>query len=237
MGPELAVGPDDELDDAQAARSSTPAPAATTLRTLDNFIKDHSLLVHSTDIQIHHRFIRQQLGGRAVKPVPAEYEDVAPVRVPERHPGVLLDDADSDAGRRDPFDLSPEPALEYRRESGARLVEEHDRRVEHQAPGHREHAALTAAQQAGPAPQGRLQVGKQVAHGVDPVTDARPPQIPAHLQVLLEREAGKDVRGLRDVGQLARDQLLGRQIRGSLAEYVHIAAADPDYAAERLKQR
>ena len=53
----------------------------------------------------------QQLMGGAVQPVAAEHEDVAPVRVAQREPGVLLDHADPDAGCGDLFDLLPERAL------------------------------------------------------------------------------------------------------------------------------
>src|ERR1700730_8892800 len=107
---------------------------------------------HAADVEIHDAVVVKQFLCRTVEPVAPEHEDVAPVRMAKSAPGVLLDHADPDAGGSDFLDLLPERALEQRGQPGARLIEQHPDGLEHERPGHGEHAALAAAEHSCPAP-------------------------------------------------------------------------------------
>src|SRR5215471_8083695 len=119
-------------------------------------------LAHAADVKLHDALVVEQLLGRTVQPVAPEHEDVAPVRVAESAPGVLLHYADPDAGSGDLLYLLPERALEQGGQTGTRLVEQQHCWLEHERPGHGEHAALTPAEQPRPAAERPAEVGEQL---------------------------------------------------------------------------
>src|ERR1700693_2481926 len=110
---------------------------------------------HAADVELHDAFVVKQLLCRTVQPVAPEHEDVAPVRMAKSPPGVLLDSADPDASCGDLLNLLPERSLEQGGQPGARLIEQHHGGLEHERPGHGEHAALTSTEHPGPAAHGR----------------------------------------------------------------------------------
>ena len=121
--------PEELLLDAQAARRTAAAQAAADLLIVEgftlvllypvrafrrcrvHFCKAQALRLvsstHAADVELHDRVVVEQFLCRTVEPVAPEHEDVAPVRVAEGAPGVLLNHADPDARGGDFLDLLP----------------------------------------------------------------------------------------------------------------------------------
>src|SRR5487761_314063 len=230
------TGPDELLlpDDAQAASRVAAAQAPAVLLMVRSLTM--VLLTHVADVKLHHGVVVKQFLRRAVQPVAPEHEDVAPVRVAQCPPGVLLDHADPHPGCGDLHDLLPQGCLEQGGKPGARLVEQHDCGLEHERPGHGEHASLATAEHPCSAAQRRTEVGEQLALFADPLLHATAARVRPHLQVFPDGEIGEDVGNLRDVAEPVPDQLLRRGARRLLAKDVHLAARRLEHPAQRLEQ-
>ena len=101
------------------------------------------------EVQLDHARVAQQLAAGAGVGVTALVEDVAAVADLEAATGVLLDHQDGHTGVVDHLAAQEHLVLEHRGEPGRRLVEQQQRRVEHQRPAHRHHLSLAAGQRSG----------------------------------------------------------------------------------------
>src|SRR5215469_7400666 len=236
-GPEA---PDPPLpDEAQAASRVAAAPKPRTFKIMPCFkvVLLPPVSVHPADVQLHDVLVVQQIRCGTVEPVAPEHEDVAPVRVAKREPGVLLNYADSDSGCGDLLYLLPQSFLQERGQSCARLVQQHHGRLEHERPGHGEHAALTSAEHGRSAALRLAQVGKQFAEFVHPRGHAAPARVRAHFQVLAHGEIRKNVGDLRDICETAPDELLRRQVGRPGVPDEDVARRHSQHSAKRFEQR
>src|SRR6266851_2707272 len=177
------------------------------------------------------------LSRRPLEVIASVDQQVDPVRGIEREIDVLLDDDDRGSARRDAFDLLPNDLRVSRRQPGSGLVEQHDCRVEHQRPRNAKQVSLTAAERSGALHPGLAQIRKDLEHLADPLFDPMLARVSAHLEVLDDGEARKDVRHLRHVAETASRDLVRGQAGDLLGSHPHRAAGEAQLAGQRLHER
>ena len=80
--------------------------------------------------------------------------------------------SNSNVGRPYLLDSLPDQHLEFGRQASAGLVQDQNRRVDHQAARQSQHGALAPAQGAGPAGELHVEVGKEQEQLLDPLANA-----------------------------------------------------------------
>lgn len=130
---------------------------------------------------------------------------VAGLRPAQGHPGVLFDDENSDPLLLDAEDVVPDIGHQLGCQTGGGLVKEQQPWRSHEGTRQREHASLAAAQRAGGAGGRFLQRREQLEDGVESLLDRPATCMSPDLEVLQNRERGKDVGYLRDVAETSRD--------------------------------
>jgi len=93
---------------------------------------DQRLLRQHADVEVDDLVVVQQVSSLPVETVPAEHQDIRPLRMAKRLTRVLLDDDDSNVGGTHLLDALPYGALELRRETRRRLIEEEHRGIHHE---------------------------------------------------------------------------------------------------------
>src|SRR5688500_4507779 len=153
----------------------------------------------------------QQIRRWALQSVAPIRQDVAPVANRQRLAGTLLD---HQHGRPAPVDLDHvgQDRLDHLgRETGRRLVEQENARLQHQRARNSQRLPLTTGEAAGPLAGPLRQDREEFEYPRDPLFDSVRTRDPAHGQVFPDGQAGEDVVGLRYEGDAPTDQQLRRQ--------------------------
>ena len=194
-------------------------------------------LGEGAEVELDDLGIREQRVAGAFVGVAALIEHVAAVGDLEHPAGVLLDDQHRNADVVDARDALEHVVLHHRRQSGRRLVEQQHRRLHHQRACHRQHLALAAREGTGALVQPLTETRQQADDVVAPLAEVARPQVGAHPQVVVDREAGEDVADLRDVADAAFDELVGAAPGDVFTTEHHGTGADRHEPEHRLQQR
>src|ERR1700676_1095762 len=175
--------------------------------------------------------------SRSFQAVLTQNQDIGPLGVTQGLASVLFDDDNSYVGRPYLLDALPDQPLEFGRQTGARLVQDQNSRVNHQATRKGQHGTLAAAQGAASPVRRRVEVGKKQEQLLDPLANAGLADIAAHVEILPHGEIGKDVFHLGNVGNPAPDKLFCWQAGYLLSLYEHLARRWSDKPGHRFQQR
>ena len=123
------------------------------------------------------------------------------------------------------------------REAGGGLVEDEDRGLDDEGAGDGEHLPLAAGQRAGATGGAGGEVGEDGVERGDALGAAGLRQDGGgELEVLVDREGGEDVLGLRDEGEAVADLLVGGGLGDVGAGEVDAAGMDRDEAGDGLDE-
>src|SRR6266705_1175108 len=114
---------------------------------------------HGTNLRVG----EQRLTGVLIAVLPHR-QHIPTVRTLQRLARVLLHDEYSDTGAIDSDDLFEDHPNQQRRQTGRRLVEQEQDRIEHERPRHRHHLTLAATEVASAALALIAEVGKEGIH-------------------------------------------------------------------------
>ena len=143
--------------------------------------------------------------------------------------GVLLHDKYSDTSTIDSDDLFEDHTHQHRRQTGCRLIEQEQGRVEHESPRHGYHLTLATAEVASAYLALIAQVGKEGIHfglfrAHVPTTNEG-----AHIEIFFHGERRKHVLRLWDIAHPCLHNAVRPQVG-------HVAPVEPDRAVLRLQQ-
>jgi len=189
-------------------------------------------------VQLGQQRIALQRGRRALVRDASAHQHQAAVGDGQARLDVLLHHQHGDAAVGNGAHLPEHLPHHQRRQAGAGFVEHQYTRGHHQRARHGQHLALPARQ--GVAGQLALghQVGKARKSLFQPLAQQRSfQQVTADAQVLLDRQGGEDVGGLRHEADARGRQQMRRQRAHVLRTQAHAAAEARAGAGQRFHER
>ena len=142
-------------------------------------------------------FLLHHFGGRAVHHRRAQFQYVAAMGTLQRHTRILFDQQDGEPFVVQLFDQIEELDDEDRRQPKRWLVEHHERRFGHKRTADRQHLLLPAGQHRGRHVPPFAEIREALVDLVDLTVIGIAARIGAHLEVLMDGQADKNLPALR----------------------------------------